>query len=309
MLPMPTFIMPGHESGGDTTTYADWVEASVLFSGERVSKADVRDYFYEENTFRRETTDEMVDNIWCELDHRKRLFRKTFPVVLNGQRIERRMDWARCPAYSFCLLVSYSKSNREWMRRACHDYQEQGILFEHVTADALREALNTWEVDRLGWCSDDPKKLCSHIDKICTLLGEIKGIEEPRTADKDGGVDVLCYRAFPDRRGDYPVFFVQCSTGADWIDKRGQNTLNMWTNWINFRAPRLLSRVFAVPFSLCDEAFRQTQMRVDGLILDRIRLFSSIRPEDKWLSAGTRQRIISWLNDKLNSLDGASEAS
>jgi hypothetical protein len=67
--------------------------------------------------------------------------------------------------------------------------------------------------------------------------------------------------------------------------------------------------VFAVPFSLCDEAFRQTQMRVDGLILDRIRLFSSIRPEDKWLSAGTRQRIISWLNEKLNSLDGASEAS
>ena len=307
MLPMPNSIMPGHESGGETTTYADWIEASVLFSGERVSKADVRDYFYEENTFRRETTDEVVDNIWSELDRRQRLFRDTFPVALKGQRIERRLNWVQCPAYAFCLLVSYSKSNKEWMHSGCHDYQEQGVLFEHVTADALRETLNTWEVDRLGWCAEDPKKLCSHIHAICTKLGELKGHEGPRSADKDGGVDVMCYRSFPDCRGNYPVFFVQCSTGVDWINKRGQNALNLWTNWINFRAPQLLSRVFAVPFSLCDDAFVQTQMRVNGLILDRIRLFSSVRPEREWLAAGTRQRIDDWMKVKLETLDGASE--
>jgi hypothetical protein len=308
MLPMPNSIMTGYESGGDTTTYADWVEASVLFSGERVSKADVRDYFYEENTFRRESTDEVVDNVWSELERRQRLLCESFPVALAGQRIKQRMNWTQCPAYSFCLLVSYSKSNKEWMHQACHDYQEQGVLFEHVTADALRETLNTWEVDRLGWCVEDPQKLCSHIDKICMKLGERPGLEKPRPAENDGGVDVMCYRAFPDCRGDYPVFFVQCSTGVDWVGKRGQNALNLWTNWIDFRAPQLLSRVFAVPFSLCDEAFAQTQMRVNGLVLDRIRLFSSARPEEEWLDAGTRHRIGDWLKVKLETLDGAAEA-
>lgn len=300
--------MPDHESGVDTTTYADWVEASVLFSGERISKADVRDYFYEENTFRRESTDEVVDNIWSELDRRQRFLRKSFPVKLKGQRIERRIEWRQCPAYSFCLLLSYSKSNKVWMHKACHDFQEQGLLFEYVTADALRETLSTWEVDRLGWCAEEPQNLHSHINTICERLGELKGHESPRPDDKDGGVDVLCYRTFPDCRGDYPVFFVQCSTGVDWIHKRGENAFNLWTNWISFRAPQLLSRVFAVPFSLCDTAFVQTQMRVNGLILDRVRLFSSPRPEENWLTKDTRQRIGNWLNEKLKTLDGATEA-
>lgn len=301
--------MPGHESGGETMTYADWVEASVLFSGERVSMADVRDYFYEENTFQRQKTDEVVDNIWCELDRRQRLLRDTFPMGLEGRGIERRLDWVQCPAYSFCLLVSYSKSNKLWMHQACQDYREQGVLFEHLTTEALRNTLNTWEVDRIGWSAEDPQILYSQINKICERLGELKGHENPRPVDKDGGVDVLCYRAFPDRRGDYPVFFVQCSTGADWIEKRGQDALNLWTNWINFKAPKLLSRVFAVPFSLCDDAFIQTQMRVNGLILDRIRLFSTNCSETEWLSLSTKEKIVEWLTSKLETLDGVSETS
>ncbi|MEI7899181.1 MAG: hypothetical protein WCK89_02945 [bacterium] len=305
MLPMPSSIMPGHESGGETTTYADWVEASVLFSREAVSKADVRDYFYEENTFQREKTDEAVDNIWSELVRRRRVLRNKYPVTPRKGRLELTINWDSCPAYSFCLLVSYAKGNKAWMQRSCNDYPEQGCLFEQVTSDALRKTFTAWEVDRTGWSAETPTRLSSCINMILGKLGECPGAGKPRSDDKDGAVDILCYRTFSDCRGDYPVFFVQCSTGNDWIDKRGQNVIPLWKDWIGFRAPNLLSRAFAVPFSLCDDAFLQTQVRVDGLVLDRIRLFSGTQPEAQWLAEDTRLRIIDWLKKKLATLDGA----
>lgn len=294
--------MTGYETGGETTTYSDWVEASVLFTGESVSKADVRDYFYEENTFKRGRTDEVVDDIWSELVRRYRLLGKRFPIVSKGSHLERRSDWESCLAYSFCLLVSYAKGNNTWMKLHCNDYQEQGSIFEFVTADALRDIFSTWKVNRIGWSADSPTKLASCIDGICGELGETTGAETPRAHDNDGAVDVLCYKAFPDNRGNYPVFFVQCSTGKDWVDKRGRETLNLWRNWIGFRAPQILSRAFVVPFSLCDDAFVQTQMRVNGLVLDRNRLFALSHSEEKWLDVATRTRIYNWLNQKLQTL-------
>lgn len=299
---MPNSFNSGYESSRETTTYADWVEASVLFLGESVSKADVRDYFYEENTFRRERSDEMVDDIWSELVRRCRLLRKRFPILPKGNHVERRYDWESCLAYSFCLLVSYAKGNSVWMKRYCNDYQEQGSIFEHVTADALQDIFPTWNVNRIGWSAETPTKLISCIDSICQQLGETTGNECPRVHDNDGAVDVLCYKSFPDSRGNYPVFFVQCSTGKDWVNKRGQQSLNLWRNWINFRAKQLLSRAFVVPFSLCEDAFVQTQLCVDGLVLDRIRLFALSRSEEKWLGNTARTRINVWLNQKIRTL-------
>jgi len=302
MLPIPTSIVPGYETGEDTTRYADWVEASVLFTGERVSKADVRDYFYEENTFQRGNADETVDNIWSELTGRARMLAKAYPLGVRAQRVESRINWDKCPAYALNLFLSYSRSNAEWEHDQCSDYQIQGELFEQVAAAALKAMLAVWDVIPVGWSANHPERLKTQIQDICDRLGERPGQETPREVDKDGGVDVMCYRAFPDRRGDYPVFFIQCATGRNWTDKRMVNTLNLWTNWIHFRAPHLLSRGFAIPFSLKDDAFFLTQMCVDGLVLDRTRLFSMPSSESKWLPDDIRQRILQWLGDKLDRL-------
>ena len=299
---MPTSITPGHESEGETTIYADWVESSVLFSEECFSKSDVRDFFHEENTFKREGSDQMVDDIWNELSRRRRLLSKAFPVKTVNSRVVPIKKWQSCPAYAFCLLLSYAKSNTKWEQQSCKDYQVQGELFEYVTKAALEKLLTIWNVDRIGWSQDHPETMRTQIISICERLLEKIGTEQPTVNDKDGGVDIMCYRTFADQRGNYPIFFVQCATGKNWIDKRTINTLNLWRNWINFKAGNLLSRGFAVPFSLCDETFRQTQMRVDGLILDRIRLFAHKSPESEWLPRELREKITLWIGEKLATL-------
>lgn len=308
MLQMPDSNVPGLETHGRTTMYADWVEASALFCGEPVSKADVRDYFYEENTFQRGGTDEVVGDIWSEMDRRQRALGDRMPIGIHPNRVHPRMSWQDCPAYAFCLLLSYSKGNLLWMTDFCNDYPRQGLLFEQVASDALRQAFVHWKVDRVGWSFESSTSLSTCIGGICTSLGECRGHAVPRPEDKDGGVDILCYRPFSDGRGDVPVFFVQCATGKDWVNKRAETALNLWRNWVAFPAPDLLSRAFAVPFPLSDPAFRDTQMRVNGLVLDRLRLLAQPVPESQWLGRQTSAELTAWLAEKLASLEGAKSA-
>jgi len=302
MLPIPTSTTGlGYEKVDETFVYADWVECSALFHDEPISKADIQDCFSEINSFDKENTPSTMADIWSELERRKRLLGQRYPVSIKGNRITA-MNWRDYAAYSFCLLLSYSKSNREWKRKFCNDYQMQGGLFEHVSVAALRHLLKNWEVRPTGWSKANPTYIKLQIKSIAAELGEPIGQETPRSVDKDGGIDVLCYRQFPDKRGNYPVIFVQCATGRNWTAKRGLDVLNLWTNWIHFKARNLLSRGFAVPFALGDETFRQTQMRGNCLILDRIRLFTHDTTESEWLPENLSTEIKAWVTQKLDTL-------
>jgi hypothetical protein len=302
MLPIPTTTTGlGYEEVDETTIYADWVECSALFHDEEISKSDVKDCFSEIDSFDSEKTPLIVADIWSELERRKLLLGQRCPVSIKGNRITA-MNWQNYAAYSFCLLLSYSKSNREWERKFCNDYQTQGEFFEHISVASLRHLLKDWEVNLTGWSKANSTNIKRQIKDIASELGESIGQETPRPVDKDGGVDVLCYRLFPDKRGNYPVIFVQCATGRNWTDKRREDALRLWSNWIHFKTPNLLSRGFAVPFAFGDETFRQTQIHGDCLILDRIRLFSHNTIESKWLSINLLTKIEAWVTQKLKTL-------
>ena len=301
MLPIPTTTTElGYVEDSTTTVYADWVECSALFHEGSISKADVQDCFSEINSYKRDDTSSTVADIWSEIERRKRILGQCCPVSIMGNRItaERWRDYA---AYSFCLLLSYSKSNREWEQKFCKDYQLQGALFERISAAALICILKNWEVRQTGWSGATPVSIKNKIQQIAKELGEEKGPDDPRPVDKDGGVDILCYRQFPDKRGNYPVIFVQCATGRNWTKKRGVNTLNLWRSWIKFSTINLLSRGFAVPFAFGDETFRQTQKHGDCLVLDRIRLLSH-DVESIWLSNELSTEVKSWVVQKCKTL-------
>jgi len=301
MLPIPTTTKKlVDEDDSTTTVYADWVECSALFHDGSISKADVKDCFSEIDSHDSDSMSSTVADIWSEIERRKRILRQCCPVSINGNRITAE-NWHDYTAYSFCLLLSYSKSNREWEQKFCKDYQTQGALFERISAAALINIFKNWEVKQTGWSKTIPVGIKKKIQQIIIDLGEEKGLDDPRPIDKDGGVDILCYRKFPDKRGNYPVFFVQCATGRNWIDKRGEDALSLWQRWIDFKAPNLLSRGFAVPFAFSDVTFRKTQIHGKCLILDRIRLFSH-DTESKWLHNKLLEEIKLWVNQKSRTL-------
>jgi hypothetical protein len=301
MLPIPTTTNGlGYEEVDEATIYADWVECSRLFHDEKISKADVKDCFSEINSFDSETTPSTVDDIWSELERRKRLLGSSYPIKIIGNRIElSTMSWKNYAAYSFCSLLSYSKSNKEWMNKFCNDYQRQGELFEYISEAALKHLFTNWNTDLIGWSGNNPTNIKKNIKSIAEKLGVTVGHLSPKPDDKDGGVDILCYRQFPDERGNYPVFFIQCATGTNWTDKRMIDALNLWYNWITFYSRSLISRGFAVPFAFGDATFRQTQISGNCLVLDRIRLLAQKVPEAEWLSSKIIKEISSWVEQKI----------
>jgi len=303
MYPIPTTTSGlGYEDIEETIVYADWVECSALFQSEIISKADVQDCFSEIDSFDNEITPLKVADIWSEMERRRLILKSSYPLIIKENRIMPR-SWKDHTAYSFCLLISYSKSCREWMNNYCRDFQMQGELFEHISEAALNYLFKNWKVGITGWSKNNPVSIKKIIMDIATELGESIGKESPRPVDKDGGIDILCYRKFSDLRGNYPVFFIQCATGSNWTNKRMENTLNLWNNWIQFKAKNLITRGFAVPFAFDDETFRQTQMRGDCLVLDRLRLLAHEVPESEWMPKNTNDKITSWIEKKYKTIE------
>jgi hypothetical protein len=305
MLPIPTTTTGlGYEEVDETSVYADWIECSTLFYGEEISKSDVKECFSEINSFNSETGLSEIDNIWCELGRRKRLLGARYPIKIDGNRIKLSIkSWKDFVAYSFCSLLSYSKSNKEWMHKYCNDYQKQGELFECISKAALMYFLNDWDTILTGWSKSNPTNIKNKIKDIADALGTTIGQISPDSDDKDGGVDILCYRKFSDARGNYPVFLIQCATGANWADKRMLDALHLWRHWIYFYSPDLISRGFAVPFAFGDETFLQTQIRGNCLVLDRIRLLAQEIPESEWLPSSLLKELSSWVEQKIKTFE------
>jgi hypothetical protein len=301
MLPIPTTTNGlGYEEVDEAAVYADWVECSKLFHDDEISKADVKDCFSEINSFGSEISSFTVDDIWSELKRRKRLLGSSYPIEIVGNRIElSTTGWKDYAAYSFCSLLSYSKSNKEWMNTYCNDYQRQGELFEFISEAALLYLFKNWDINLTGWSRRNSTNIKNKIKDIANALGITIGHLSPKPDDKDGGVDILCYRRFSDVRGNYPAFFIQCATGSNWTKKRTENVLNLWFNWFNFNSHSLVSRGFAVPFAFGSETFRQTQIRGDCLVLDRIRLLAQKVPEAEWLPGNILEEISSWIKQKI----------
>jgi len=305
MLPIPTTTTGlGYEEVDESTVYADWVECSALFQDESISKADVKECFSEINSFDSETGSSEIDDIWSELERRKRLLGSQYPLKIERNRIKlSATSWKDYPAYSYCTLLSYSKSNKEWMHNYCNDYQKQGDLFEHVSKAALMYILKDWDTILTGWSRSNPTNIKNKIKDIANTFGTTIGQISPDSDDKDGGVDILCYRKFSDARGNYPAFFIQCATGANWTDKRMTDALKLWRHWIYFYSPSLLSRGLAVPFAFGDETFRQTQVKGDCLVLDRIRLLAQDVQESEWIPGNILKEISSWIEKKIKTFE------
>lgn len=53
---------------------------------------------------------------------------------------------------------------------------------------------------------------------------ELKGHQNPRSSDKDGGVDIIGWKSFNDNRSNKVVLLIQCGAGKH-FGKRSQSIL------------------------------------------------------------------------------------
>lgn len=285
----------------------DWIEGSILFDEnvDKFSAIDVVDVLIDENVCdEQDLAMEIVSNAWIELERRLNWIAPGIPFFISNSRVRRIDSWQETPAHSFCVLLSLAQCYEEW--GGCisgSDYREQGELFELLTQESLENQFLDWQVERTGWSPLQQTSLPEIVNKIADYLGETVSNnldQRLRPREKDAGLDILCYRPFPDKRGGLPVYLIQCASGQDWTTKMHTPNINRWRQFIDFVV--LPQKAFAIPFALSDDDFKRYSPDVGGLFLDRYRLLGAAKFSEQWESSLLKDRIIEWAKPRVDQL-------
>lgn len=279
----------------------DWIEGSVLLGGEELSRTDLLDVLMEQAIYDDEDFCFEALSSWLgEIRTRLSWLGAASPIHSRGQRLEPVGTWKDASAHSFCLMMHLKHLYGGWTGEFGKDYTEQGELFELIAEAAMSEILQGWLVVRTGWTREQARKIGEVVPSLADQLAEATGDLRKWTSAKanEAGVDLVWTRPFPDRRGGYPVYLVQCASGEDWLEKVESPNLGLWTKLIDFRSPPAKAMVTA--FALAEPEFTWNCPRVTGLLLDRYRLLAGGRREDEWLSKEVRDRIVAWLEPRVD---------
>lgn len=310
MLAIPTVGMarsvpPQH--GVELDALCDWIEASLSFdemdfiSGSNVVDALCDDEVYSDQNF----AWELVERAWAEFERRQTCMGKGAPFKVDGQRVVRLCSWKDCPAHAFCLALACAKWYPQWAESVTKNYTDQGELFEALTVASLGKLLPNWTIHRTGWSPDNAKKLKDIIRSIADMLVEPHGELEPWIKDSanEAGLDVVCFRAFGDRRPNLPTYFVQCASGKHYDHKLTTPDLNEWSKVIRFISRP--QRSFATPFAFTENEFKRTSNKVSGLMLDRCRLLSAGCDGAEWIDDQLKAKLCRWIKPRISKLERA----
>lgn len=303
MLPTVGMIYSVDAHNVKLDVLCDWIECSVLFDREEVSKNDIVDVLLEENIY---VSSDMaairLTDAWAELRLRSRLTGVASPFEVEERRVSRRKEWREVPGHSLCLLLSYAKWNRAWADQFGSNYTTQGELFEELTKESVKRLFDGWDVFITGWSRTHVQSLTTVVRDIARRLDETVGNLERWTTNnaKDAGLDVLFYRSFGDKRVGIPVFMVQCASGGNWREKLRTPDLVLWRHLVDFAA--MPTRAFATPFALPIDEFHQHCAAVNGLMLDRYRLLSAGASVNPWVSEELKTRINNWATPRVDAL-------
>ncbi len=293
-------------------TLCDWIEASLAFDKLNfISGAEIVDVLHEEEIY--ESQDfawELVHRALAELDRRQLCLSGGSPFKVEGKRLVRTKDWEDVPAYSFCLTLACAKWYPNWAASLVKkgkkrpDYTEQGHLFELVASSALEKLLPSWKIERTGWSPDNTKKIKQIVSDVAKFLREPERELNPWVSKdaNEAGLDIVCYRPFDDSRPGLPTIFVQCASGKHHEHKLGTPNMKEWGKIIDFTAV-LPQRSFVTPYVFTDSEFKRVSNKVDGLLLDRVRLLSAGSDGGEWLSAKLKTSLCNWMKPRVAKLE------
>lgn len=149
---------------------------------------------------------------------------------------------------------------------------EMAVLFERLTERAVATLWGpSGRALRFGWPSDigRPPEFFSAIEWLARQMGLTVGAGYRPPRRKDGGVDVVGWRPFPDGRSGLPLMLVQCTLQADILNKARDIDRRLWATWLVLDDEPQVA--LAVPQTIANET-EWSQMALHGTILERLRL-------------------------------------
>ena len=253
----------------DASNLADWAEA-VMFVEERHlwSKSSLRHRLRAALFVDGEDLDFHVDLLLSEVELRHNAAEATYPFSWSDVGISRSRDLDEAP-YEFLLWLATSPVYRKQDR-----FEEIDELFDNLVKQALIGYLGTNSKGiRFASPASEPRPsgFPDAVKWLANILTLRAGASTPRPRRKDGGVDVVAWRPFRDRRSGFIVILCQCTVAQNWTPKAKDIVAGIWNGWIDFGLNPLTA--IAVPFAVPKAFDRWDELRrTVNIILDRMRL-------------------------------------
>lgn len=308
MLRMPEigFSRSKGASNVDTNVSADWVESILLFDEPQLSKNDVVDLLLEEQICDSDSQDmahQIADEAWSELKRRQCWGGLPNTVNLTANRIVSTEKWTDDIIRAFFVLLSIQRIFPDWAS-SWTAYVDQGNLFEKVVERICPALLPGWKIYRAGWSPDNTKSVLKIIGDLREHI-HTSGAPDIHNwigaSEKDGGLDLVCYRAFQDDREAVPVFFLQCASGKNWRDKIHAPNAARWAKWLNSAVQP--STGIVAPFVIDDSQLRRSALDGQIIVFDRIRAVSVLNEEHETiLGRDLQKEVLDWMSPRVNSL-------
>lgn len=257
---------------------ADWIELSVAYEKEPISKSAVSSKI--EGASGDEPSDAFLSSIWDELEVRMQLYGDHPPYTCDSVEVTPNFDWEEIPEYLMCLILSLTGNS--------FNPTPTGKLFERITREAVKNYLNGEAV-----VFGHPAQFT--IAELSQLTKEKFKSELPAYYN-DRGLDVIAWKPFKDNRGNQVIILMQCAGGHNWTAKTRDIVLRPWTEkYMTFGCTPV--RGFSTVVVITDnERFEEISLDTD-LLFDRPRIYRNTT--DYKLEATLRPAILTWCNDRI----------
>lgn len=250
---------------------ADWVETLLLVRGQRPLGLDALHAYFEA---RHGLEPQMVSTGVREMGRRAGLLGERYPFKVNEFAVRSTADAAT--SYITAALMAPGNPVREYLSAAPDELM--AVIFENLVAEA---AAQIWgeagKALRFGWPSDvgRPPEFDLAIRWLAQKLGvEVgQGYRQPRR--KDGGVDVVAWRPFPDGRSGFPVVLVQCTLQENLTAKGMDIDTRLWGSWLAMDVDPTMA--LATPTALAPGTI-WNELALKYMVLDRIRIVGLVAP-------------------------------
>lgn len=298
-------VLPGPQMSTNPLHLADWVELKALASADlNASHGDLvailtslapTDETPSSTEDEQAAVEDLATQAFDEMFGRQAAAGDAYPFTVENGVLRAKQDYRRRLPYLYCLMLSffgYERTKKEL--KAC------ARLFEELARDAAVNYVQGSGI-RFGWPRTDiPRGFRKAVDYLCTEIGEGK---ESRPLDlpgaKDGSLDIVVWRDFPDRLPGRIMLFGQCACGNDWKDKTTELRADGFgPKYMLEPIATWIVPAFFIPHRF--EGARWKSITIDaGIVFDRCRV-ASYAGLDK-----ERPDQAKWVDRMLNEISAA----
>ena len=303
---------PAPTASGSVTEHADWLEMAALKSPDRsismealvgvVRRGGSVDGIADGDHTDRgsEISQQIADDAFLEIENRKAACNGSYPFSVSGRALSVR-DGAENSMYTLMLLLSSVAPTS--------GHTGTAVLFERICTHAAREYFGGATSGVEAWRFGSPRKsphvtLNQAIDHICKELAEGGGCADRKKGKRnkgDGGLDIVAWKAFPDKKVGKLIAFGQCAGGkTDWEVKASElDGVKFAKKW--FREPFAVDplRVFFIPRWVDSGDWRDIGIDA-GIVFDRGRIAAYANQVDTALITDCNRVSIGLLKELRN---------